>query len=355
MLYSKGTTEHFNRLFEIIDEETILFKPTKDIHITIKISRNMYRNQVRSLLVAQENKEVPCTFRLSKDKIYLSYDPSKLNRKKYCSRKYVKNRVMSIDMNPNYIGWCISDWKSEGTFSIVKSGVISLKIINDIHFGYKNKGISSDDKRRINLNNKREHEVFEISKHLINKARYYRCETFSVEKITMDSDDKNKGVKYNALCNNLWCRHKFVNNLKKRCAVFGVEFMEIMPNYSSFVGNFLFRSLNLPDMILAAFEMTRRTYQYKYNYNLPMEERKKNIFLPDTDVFKGFMLKSLEEFDIEDVHQGLMQIYNSFKKARKMYRLSLDKFSLKFNRFYTVKSKVMCCLFNIPTTYYNRL
>ena len=353
MLYSKGSKEHFNRLFEIVDEETILFKPTKDIHITIKIPKNKYPDQIHSLLIAQANRELPCTFKLSKDKIYLSYDPSKLNEKKYSSREYVKNRVMSIDMNPDYIGWCITDWRSEGEFSIIKSGVVSIKEINDIHFSYKDKGIPSDDKRRIHLNNKREHEIFEISKKIINTARYYKCETFSIEKITMESDDKNKGAKYNALCNNLWSRNKLVNNLKKRCATFHIEFIEIMPNYSSFVGNFLFRSLNLPDMVLAAFELTRRTYQYKYNYTLPKEERKQNILLPDTDVFKSFMSKSLEEFDIEDVHLGLRQIYDSFKKAKTMYRLPLDKFNLKFSRFCTVKSKIECYQFNTPITYYN--
>ena len=38
---------------------------------------------------------------------------------------------MSIDMNPNYIGWSIIDWKSESEFNIVKSGLISIKKLND--------------------------------------------------------------------------------------------------------------------------------------------------------------------------------------------------------------------------------
>ena len=34
-------------------------------------------------------------------------------------------------MNPNYIGWSIIDWKSESNFNIIKSGVISIKKLND--------------------------------------------------------------------------------------------------------------------------------------------------------------------------------------------------------------------------------
>ena len=41
--------------------------------------------------------------------------------------------------------------------------------------------------------------------------------------------------------------------------------MKVKPGYSSFIGNFLYRSLNLPDMILVSIEIERRGYEF-YNY-----------------------------------------------------------------------------------------
>ena len=46
---------------------------------------------------------------------------------KYVQKRKISNRVMSIDMNPNYIGWSIINWKTESDFNIIKSGVISIK------------------------------------------------------------------------------------------------------------------------------------------------------------------------------------------------------------------------------------
>ena len=56
---------------------------------------------------------------------------------------------MSIDMNPNYIGWSIIDWKSESEFNIVKSGLISIKKLNDKDLQLKGKGYSSESNKRI--------------------------------------------------------------------------------------------------------------------------------------------------------------------------------------------------------------
>lgn len=339
-LYSKGSTEHFNRLFCFVDETTILFKPTKDLHITLKIGERKHKHQIKTLLAAQNNKELPCTFKLGHEHIYISYEPSKLNERKHSSVSNIQNRYMSIDLNPNHIGYTVTDWYSENCFKIIDKGIFSIKEINDDHFSLKGKGIPSDDPRRIYVNNKREHEVYEISKNLVNIAIHYRCGTFCVEKLNISSDDKNRGRKYNSLCNNMWNRDKLVGNIQKRCDIFRIKFTEIMPNYSSFVGNFLFRSLDLPDMVLAAFEIGRRTYQYTYNNTLPKDERKKNILLPDVGMFEGFLAKSLEEFGIEDTFRDLRRTYEIFKKARKTYRLSVDQFNLRFIRFRTVKSKI---------------
>ncbi|MBO6273682.1 hypothetical protein J6O48_13035 [bacterium] len=60
-------------------------------------------------------------------------------------------------MNPNYIGWSIIDWKSESEFNIVKSGLISIKQLNDKDLKFK--GFSSESKERKYITNKRNYEI----------------------------------------------------------------------------------------------------------------------------------------------------------------------------------------------------
>ena len=64
---------------------------------------------------------------------------------------------MSIDMNPNYIGWSIIDWKSESEFNIIKSGLISIKQLNDKELSLK--GFNSESKERKYITNKRNYET----------------------------------------------------------------------------------------------------------------------------------------------------------------------------------------------------
>ena len=73
--------------------------------------------------------------------------------------KFIKNRVLSLDLNPNYIGWFIADWTSENEFDVIKSGVYSIKKLNDKDFNLKNKGYSFESKKRKFLNNKRNFET----------------------------------------------------------------------------------------------------------------------------------------------------------------------------------------------------
>ena len=62
-------------------------------------------------------------------------------------------------MNPNYIGWSIVDWKGESEFNVVKSGVYSIKDLNDKDFALKGQGYSSDSRERTHISNKRKYET----------------------------------------------------------------------------------------------------------------------------------------------------------------------------------------------------
>ena len=76
--------------------------------------------------------------------------------------------------------------------------------------------------------------------------------------------------------------------------------MKVKPEYSSFIGNFLFRYFNLPDPILASIEISRRGYEFYNQYITKVKEIKKNIIQPKIDQFRDFWVKSLEEFNLED-------------------------------------------------------
>ena len=64
-----------------------------------------------------------------------------------------------MDLNPNYIGWSIVDWKSESEFDVIKSGVYSIKKLNDKDFSLKNKGYSSESNERKYISVKRNFET----------------------------------------------------------------------------------------------------------------------------------------------------------------------------------------------------
>ena len=119
-----------------------------------------------------------------------------------------------MDLNPNYIGYSIIDWKSSNEYKIIDSGVYSFKELNNLYFDLK--GTNSSDKKKIWLNNKRNYEIIQVAKNLINKCCYYKVENFVVEDLNIKVCDRNKGKNYNRLCNNTWIRNKFLNNIQKR-------------------------------------------------------------------------------------------------------------------------------------------
>ena len=102
-------------------------------------------------------------------------------------------------MNPNYIGWSIVDWKSENEFDVIKSGVYSIKKLNDKDFNLKNKGYSSDSNERKYISDKRNYETLQIVKNIINKSIYYKCQLISIENLNIKPSDKDLGVYFNNL------------------------------------------------------------------------------------------------------------------------------------------------------------
>ena len=333
-----------NRKFHIEqDLENVTFKPNKSTKINLQFIGLNKRKQVLSKLYQkQERKEIKIAYKLDLEYIYIIFEETDIYN---YETKFIKNRVLSLDLNPNYIGWSIVDWKSENEFDVIKSGVYSIKKLNDKDFNLKNKGYSSESKKRKFLNNKRNFETIQIVKNIINKAIYYKCQLISIEDLNIKSKDLDKGKQFNKLSINLWCRNTFVNNLTKRCNIHNIKLLKVKPEYSSFIGNFLYRSLNLPDMILASIEIGRRGYEFYNQYISKTKQIKKNIIRPNLSMFNKLYLKSLEEFKLQPIYKDLIELYYFFKKSKLKYRLSIDQFNLQFSRFTSDKSYICCSYF----------
>ncbi len=339
--------QHSNRMVSINEDlVSFTFKPTFKTNVILSINGlyKRYKNILNKLFILQKDKKISITYQLDNEYIYLTYDESLLTELTN-NYKAIKNRIFAIDLNPNYIGWSVTDWKNSSKFNVIKSGVISIKNINDIDFDLKNK--SSDSKEKLYINNKRVFETYEISKLIVNIAKYYRCEVFGIEELNIKSKDNSKGKRYNKLVNNIWNKNKLVNNIKKRCDIYSIRLMESKPNYSSFVGNFLFRELNLPDMVLSSIEIGRRCYEFKSQYIDKTKDKRKNIILPDVNDFNDRYIKSLEEFNIPVEIKGLVKIYYFLKNAKSRYRVFLDELShMEFSRCFSNKSKIKKIIIN---------
>ena len=70
-----------------------------------------------------------------------------------------------------------------------------------------------------------------------------------------------------------------ISNIKKRCNIQGIRVLTVQANYSSFIGNFLYRDLELPDMVLASIELGRRGYEFSLQYIKKVKEKVKKYYL----------------------------------------------------------------------------
>lgn len=333
---------HGNRKFKLSEDLSFITLKLKEKKIQINLPKFLHSNIKKTLTNIYKHQvldDCPITYKIDNQYVYIQFDENIISNTQFNSKK-IENRILSLDLNPNYIGWSIVDWKSESEFEVVKSGVYSIKELNDYDSGLKGKGYSTESKECKYISNKRQHETIQIVKNIVNKAIYYKCQLISCEDLNIKSKDSDKGKRFNKLVNNSWNRNLFVNNLQKRCNILNIKLLKVVPEYSSFIGNFLYRSFNLPDMILASIELSRRAYEFYNQYIIKSKDIKKNIVRPSIVMFKQLYMKSLEEFHLHPTYHDLVELYYFFKKSKMMYRLSIDKFNLQFSSLFSTKSYV---------------
>ncbi len=325
-----------NRFFDLkdISKGEIIFKLNKNTHVPIKISNKKHKKDLIKLEELSNLKKIPITIKLSYNKLWISFDECILNgtyfdykkhqkekpkgltepeNRKYWAgkrqehEKFLKtnklNRYISIDVNPNEIGFSISDDK----MNILDKGC------------YRIEGKVSENKRKF--------EYSQIIKELFNKIKHYKVSYFIIE----DLDNLNKdnyGNKTSNRKNKLEFKKNYIFSIiERRCNETGTVLKKVNPVYSSFVGNLMYKEY---DPIASSLELLRRGIgQYKLGFRLVPEYDQNNVI---TDQIDGYV--DLDQF------KSFQELFKSIRN--KSYRRKTKTFSSqKFTK--CDKSHVCLC------------
>ena len=236
-----------NRMFDFhFDSQLLIFKVSKDKHINIQLG-NIHKRLQKELNRLNElcyDKRSTVSIRLNNDYIWITYDEKLLNNsiKFNCLKD---NRVMGLDLNPNYIGLSVIEFDKENNFKVLYKQVFDLKVLTD-------KNTSKD---------KRHYELIKICHTINSLINYWKCKKLSIEDLNIKQSDKGQGKNFNRLCNNVWDRTLIVNKLTMLSNIYGYELVKVNPVYSSFIGNLVYGNEMTPDMIAASIEIARRGYK----------------------------------------------------------------------------------------------
>ena len=163
-----------NRLFDFsrLLDNIIIYKPNKKTRIEIPVKFSKNQSIQKQYLLSIIGKK-PISVQLKKGQICFSYEQDKLPK-----TDRLNYRVLGIDMNPNYIGISIIDYKDN------KEKLVTSRI-----YKWSDEARSND--------NKRDHETKEIAHSIIKYANQYKVSTIGIENLTMGSKDNKKGRNFN--------------------------------------------------------------------------------------------------------------------------------------------------------------
>lgn len=241
---SKGNRK---AMLDIIDNNRIIFKPKKGVKYEINLNLSKNEKELLSLLQNQcENNLNYFNIKIDLENIWITFDEKRIidinNKEKNIVINKIKDRILGIDLNPNYIALTINDFKDNEHKTLIHKELFCLQRLN----------------LKVNNKNKKDYELVQIAKQIIKLALHYKVETISVENLSISSKNYNKGKNFNRLLNNNWNRNLFVNNLIKRCNLNNIKIRLVRPEYSSFIGQMKFP--NEFDSVAASIEVAYRGY-----------------------------------------------------------------------------------------------
>lgn len=364
---SKGN-RFFN--FHNLAKGICIYKPQHGIKIDIEFKFNKRQEIIlNQLSELSNNKEIPISVRLSNNFLYLIYDEEKVNgygidevsrRKevsdikknnlpkefesktiKDCYKKYyseqenkklegkIKNRCISIDLNPTNIGYSILQKVKEDDYKIIHVGCFDYdKLSSKLN-------LSTYDNNQLKQNNKRKYELTIIIKELFRIANHYKCSSFIMEELNLENDDLGNKVS-NRKVKNIWNRELLENIIKRRCKEQGISLIEVNPCYSSFIGN-----IQHPygDSASASVEIGRRgLFQYITGMFFPQVNEKD---LNTLDVIFDYHRDDLSDTDInwKRIYKTLRETLDnqSFQHRFRSMNIHSNEYSFSMNSY---KSKV---------------
>jgi hypothetical protein len=246
-----------NRLFNFhFDQGLMTLKISKNKHIDIQLPHfhNKWREELLALQSLIDQKKATISVKISSNRIWLTYDERRLSETKQF--EYMKqHRIMGLDLNPNYIGVSILDFNKDNSFKVVHKKVFDVSELN------KTSKKESTDKKSIYLTNKRTFELIEICQNIKDLIGEWHCSKLAIEDLNIKSSNKGKGKHFNRLCNNVWKKNLVVDKLKMLANVHGFELVEVMPQYSSTIGNVKYGNNSTPDMVASSIEIARRGFK----------------------------------------------------------------------------------------------
>ena len=303
-----------NRLFKIeVENNKFIYKRACKEHYDLKIVEKLSDKRkaiLGKIQMLMSEKKIPVTFHLKKDYIYLSYD-EKIVEKEKQFKELFKNRVLGIDLNPNYFGISIIEFNRNDKYKVIHKEVIDL---NELQKQTKNKI---------------HHELYEINHHILKLCKTWKVSKLAIEDLKFKKSDKFWSKDLNRLCRNKF-RYSFVkSHLTTLCNVYGVELIEVNAAYSSIIGNFKHGSDTCPDMVAASIEIARRAYKkFEKGWIYPK-------IISDQRIQE--VLGNQWKKELELAYMSWKGLSGIIKKSKLKYRFQLQPLNAVFSKNYLKK------------------
>lgn len=306
-----------NRLFNFdFQNSRLIFKLSRNNHheIEICLPRGKQLKELLKLQELTEQKNITVTVSFNNEYVWISFDESLLKLEEEF-KNLKNNRIMGLDLNPNYIGLSVLEFNKNDEFKVLYKQVFDFTKLN------QKSGKSSSNSLTKYLKNKSKFEKIQVCYDIVKLLDYWKCSKLCIEDLNIKSSNKNQGKNFNRLCNNVWDRSLIVNKLKMLSNIYNFELVEINPAYSSFVGNILYGDSSTPDMIASSIEIARRGYK-KYS---------KGWFYP--------------EFNVDNLNEQWKQTEIGIKSWKELYQKTKEskikyRFLLQDSLLYAVFSKI---------------
>ena len=310
-IYSVGeANQRGNRLFKVDVQNTkIVYKRACKEHYDLIIDEQISPKRKKILSTIQslmEEKKTPITFKVKNNYVYLTYDEKVVEKEKQF-KDLKNNRVLGIDLNPNYFGISIIEFDANNEFKILYKEAIDVS------------KLQSESKNKIDF------ELHQINHHILNLCKNFKVSKLSVEDLKFK---KNKfwNKNLNRLCRNQFRYSMVKSHLTTLCSTYGVELIEVNAAYSSIIGNFVHGSDNCPDMVSASIEIARRAYR----------KFEKGWFQPSF-VSKQRLMQVLGNQWKEELGQGYQSwkgLSGEIKESKLKYRFPLLPNQAVFSKFH---------------------